>query len=182
MVNLLFKKDGVYVVIPEIDNSKRGEVENNPDFLFDTLYKNKISLYGGRVSIISNYSDFVYLIIDGIYIRIYGGDLEGTDSLSINTAAAYLNQIENLGVDTFLQNYKVQVQAIKDQLTEMSNQLAAEIAMKEDEVKSKMLAKIRKVLMSLILLVCTLSIHLNAGLDNYQYIDAYESVISQYAV
>lgn len=182
MKNLLFKKDGIYVVIPEIDDAKEEEVKNDPNLVYNYLHKDRNSLFGSRVRINCCSSSTLRLTIDGISLVYYDSCWRECSDISLDKAAAYLNQIENLGVDTFLQNYKVQMQAMKDQLTEMSNQLVAELAMNEDKEKTQMLANIRKALMSLILVVCTLSIHLNASIDNYQYIDAYESVISQYAV
>lgn len=187
MENLLFKKDSIYVVIPEIDDAKFEEVKNDPNLVYHSqgwsTTKEKSILYGGRVIVHGGGNELCYLQIDGIYLCRYNeNNWHKVDSLLLAEVCSYLNQIENLGVDTFLQNYKVQMQAMKDQLTEMSNQLVAELAMNEDKEKSQMLANIRKALLSLIWLVCTLSIHLNASIDNYQYIDAYESVISQYAV
>lgn len=188
MENLLFKKDGVYVVIPEIDDAKYEEVKNDPSLVYhyggwSLTAKKKSILYGGRVIVHAGGNAECCLKIDGLNIVCYQkGNWDERPFIPLDIVAAYLNQIENLGVDTFLQNYKAQMQALKDQLTEFSNQLAADLAIQEDAEKSRTLANIRKALLSLIWLVCTLSIHLNAGLDNYQYIDAYESVISQYAV
>lgn len=180
MENLLFKKDGVYVVIPEIAHVKQNEVKNDPNLVYHYDYKYHNVLYGGRVELKFYTSEELFFIVDGIYIEQYGAALSFSSSLNIGTVAAYLNQIENLGVDTFLENYKAQMQAMKEQLNEVGNQLAAELAVQEDAEKSKMLADIRKALLSLICLICTLSIHMNAGLDNYKYIDAAESVMTQY--
>lgn len=179
MENLLFKKDGVYVVIPEIDSCKSEEVLNDPNFVCNYDIKERSMLYGGRVNLRCNY-DSLYFKVDGIYIGYYNRQMSFCDTISIQMAANFLNQIENLGVDTFLQNYKASMEAMKDQLTEFSTQLVVELSAQEDEEKSKMLASIRKVLLSLICLICTLSLLKNTGLENHQYIEAAESVISQY--
>lgn len=186
MENLLFKKDGIYVVIPEIDEAKYEEVKNDSNLVYHygewrPTAKEKSILYGGRVIVHAGGNEECYLQIDGIYLCRYNkNNWHKDDLLPLAEVCSYLNQIENLGVDTFLQNYKAQMQAMKDQLTEMSNQLVVELAMNEDKEKAKMLADIRQVLLGLICLICTLSIHLNAGLDNYKYVDAAESVMTQY--
>ncbi len=181
MENLIFKKDGIYVIIPEVDRQKEVEVLNDPAFVYGPYEKNRAILYGGRVKIEMNSRETLYFIVDGIYINYYySNQLNLCDEISIQMAVNFLNQIENLGVDTFFQNYKASMQAMKDQLTELSNQLVVELSAHEDNEKSKMLDSIRNVLLSLICLLCTLSLFQNTGLENHQYIEAAESVISQY--
>ena len=99
----------------------------------------------------------------------------------IGQIVAYLNQIEQLGVDTFLENYKAAVIVQKEELSIMCDKLAAELQDHEDEEKGKMLNRMRAKIETLIGLLFLLTVNMNAGLDNHQYIDAYtecENIIS----
>jgi hypothetical protein len=84
-----------------------------------------------------------------------------------------------MGVDTFLDNYKKNLEDLKAQMKEMATTLENELKENEDSNKAKLLQKIRNIILSIIFLLFSLSINMNAGLDNYQYVDAYEAVIAQ---
>ena len=118
-------------------------------------------------------------IIDGFEIT----KKESIYSEILDKITAYLNQIEQLGVDTFLANYKAAIIAEKEELSAMCDKLAAELQLRENEEKEKTLSRLRSKIEDLIGLLFLLTINMNAGLDNQAYIDAYaesENVISQY--
>ena len=119
------------------------------------------------------------LCIDGFEIT----KKEYVSSEILDKITAYLNQIEQLGVDTFLANYKAAIIAEKEELSAMCDKLAAELQLRENEEKEKTLSRLRSKIEDLIGLLFLLTINMNAGLDNQAYIDAYaesENVISQY--
>lgn len=143
-------------------------------------------MYGGRVKIEreeswygSSLQSKFQLFIDGFEIT----KKEYVSSEILDKITAYLNQIEQLGVDTFLANYKAAIIAEKEELSAMCDKLAAELQLRENEEKEKTLSRLRSKIEDLIGLLFLLTINMNAGLDNQAYIDAYaesENVISQY--
>lgn len=177
-MNAIFKKENVYVLVRNIDYGKREQIFSDPSFVVADESKCECNLYGGRVYI---YGYGSCIDIDGISIKYFNGsDCSSTDSLSIDIICAYLNQIENLGVDTFLENYKKSLMVLKQELITMSEKYEQELAASEDDNKKKILEKIRAKIRNIVCLIFVLSINLNAGLDNHQYIDAYEEVASTY--
>ncbi len=119
------------------------------------------------------------LFIDGFEIC----EKKSVNSEILDKITAYLNQIEQLGVDTFLANYKAAIIVEKEELSAMCDKLAAELQLRENEEKEKTLSRLRSKIEDLIGLLFLLTINMNAGLDNQAYIDAYtesENVISQY--
>jgi hypothetical protein len=92
---------------------------------------------------------------------------------------AYLNQIEHLGIDTFLDNYKKNLEDFKAQMNEMATALENELKENEDSDKAQLLQKVKNLILSIIIILFSLSINMNAGLDNSQYEEAYEAIIAQ---
>jgi hypothetical protein len=126
--------------------------------------------------------------IDGIplhglesYSNNYGDlCLKLVDKFSLEQAAAYLNQLENLGVDSFLENYKLQIQEIKRELESKADSLQHELAIEQDNYKAGLLNSIKKVLFRLTILIFSLLVNMNAGLENHQYTEAYDQIINLY--
>lgn len=182
-MDAIFKKDNVYVILIDIGYDKEEQVFSDPSFVVAGSDKTKCSLYGGRVYVerdSKNYSVW-YIDIDGIAIkRFFGSEFEPTTKHDLEQICAFLNQIENLGVDTFLENYKKSLMSLKQELITMSEKYEQELAASEDEGKKKVLGNIRAVIRSIVCMLFVLSINLNAGLDNHQYINAYEEVANIY--
>lgn len=91
--------------------------------------------------------------------------------------------MEQLGVDTFLCNYKEAAKCLKNEVSSLSCKLEAELQVREDKEKERSLMHLRNIIDKLIGLLFLLTINMNAGLDNQTYINAYdqcENVISQY--
>lgn len=176
-MDAIFKKENVYVLVRDIDRSKEEDVYADPSFVLSNRRKHECYLYGGRVYVY-NLSD---LKIDGIKIQIFtGSECTLRDHLSPEQTCAILNQIENLGVDTFLENYKNSLITLKQDLTSMSDKYEQELAVSEDDDKKKILENLRKAIRNIVCMIFVLSINLNAGLDNHQYIAAYEEVANLY--
>ena len=119
--------------------------------------------------------------IDGF--EICEKELIGTNIL--DKIVAYLNQIEQLGVDTFLSNYKAAIIKKKEELSAMCDKIAAELQLHEDEAKEHTLSRLRSKIENLIGLLFLFTINMNAGLDNQTYIDAYtecENFISEHNI
>ena len=102
------------------------------------------------------------------------------DAIDIQTCTAYLNQIENLGIDTFLDNFKKQLLAFKDEIIELTNKYEQVQSVKFDENVSKKLDSLRQTLLELSMALFFLMVNLNAGLENQTYIDTYNTIVNQY--
>ena len=117
-MNSIFKKENVYVAIKGKNFRDGINLEDLDSLIFSPQYKykkNEVSLYGGRVYL-HYYNDDLTFAIDGIPIREihnYKNGLFASSSMEVDKATAFLNQIENLGVDSFLENYKSQLQEFK---------------------------------------------------------------------
>jgi hypothetical protein len=180
--------DGIYVYI------KNGSIANADEYIsiLEDRYKSESNLFGGRVHVYATglNGDGVGLTIDGINIidikegKITSNNVSYTygkrsSDLSFPQVTAYLNQIEHLGVDTFLDNYKKNLEDFKAQMNEMATALENELKENEDSGKAQLLQKVKNLILNIIIILFSLSINMNAGLDNDRYEDAYEAVIAQ---
>lgn len=187
---MILFKNGVYTLIEHsLTDAQIEELSKDKSFVVSTTLNGSgtrtFPLYGGRVKIkMEEYGyyrgQFLFqLFIDGFEIC----EKKSVNSEILDKITAYLNQIEQLGVDTFLANYKAAIIAEKEELSAMCDKLAAELQLRENEEKEKTLSRLRRKIEDLIGLLFLLTINMNAGLDNQTYIDAYaesENVISQY--
>lgn len=171
----IFKNENVYVYINN-DEDNKAPID---DVCILTDGKSNTFLYGGRVELWAYY-DKVELDIDGISIGKVDGDVSIEYRLSYSAATAYLNQIENLGVDTFLENYKHQLQQLKQEMEKFADDLQQELAVNYDEKKAQELSKYKKFILTLGCVLFALFINMNAGLENQHYISAYENIINSY--
>lgn len=175
----IFKKDNVYVVIKYKSVRNDVDLKELEDYIVGDSRKREANLYGGRVFI-----SYEEMYIDGIQIREYNltstGDASCSVDLSYNKMASYLNQIENLGVDTFLENYKLQLLNFKKELEAMATNIEHDLSLEQNDSMSATLKSIRKVLLNINFVILSLLINLNAGLDNLSYINAYDTILSLY--
>lgn len=177
----IFLVNGVYICIDDNRSYKR-EVEEEQTFIVKE--DERCVLFGGRVVVKGDgyYGDdyFCTLSIDGI--ELYNFET-GARIFSIEAITAYLNQMEQLGVDTFLCNYKEAAKCLKNEVSSLCCKLEAELQVREDEEKEKSLMRLRNKIDELIGLLFLLTINMNVGLDNQTYTNAYdqcENIISQY--
>lgn len=175
----IFLVNGVYVCIDD-DRSYKEEVEEEQTFIVKE--DGRCVLFGGRVVVKGDryYGDYYYtLSIDGIMLY----NLKTEYDFSIEAITAYLNQMEQLGVDTFLCNYKEAVKCLKNEVSSLSCKLEAELQVCEDKEKESLLKRLRDKIEDLIGLLFLLTVNINAGIDNHTYINAYDecdNIISQY--
>lgn len=181
-MNAIFFKNGVYIAISQ-DVRDGIDEETIEDVVYDYNYKDDVFLFGGRVHVRYKGDSTATIQIDGILVlllNIRHDSLEAKGELSLECIAAYLNQIENLGVDTFLNNYKENLASIKAEFTKQAENMAQELSAQYDEDKSSTLEKLRKSIRLLSVLLFSLMINLNAGLENHVYQEAYNNIINLY--
>lgn len=187
MGKMIFFKNGVYTLIEHsLTDKEIEELSKDKSFVVSSTKSgsglNTFSLYGGRVKIEREESWYGSSLQSKFQLFIDGFEITKKEYI-LDKITAYLNQIEQLGVDTFLANYKAAIIAEKEELSAMCDKLAAELQLRENEEKEKTLSRLRSKIEDLIGLLFLLTINMNAGLDNQAYIDAYaesENVISQY--
>lgn len=177
----IFLVNGVYVCIDDNRSYKR-ELEEEQTFIVKE--GGRCVLFGGRV-VVKGSSLGSELSIDGIELMniAIGETIHLSKRFSIEAITAYLNQMGQLGVDTFLCNYKETAKCLKNEVSSLSCKLEAELQVREDKEKERSLKRLRKIIDGLIGLLFLLSINMNAGIDNHTYINAYdecENIISQY--
>lgn len=184
----IFKKDNVYVTVIDQFTRKDIQKENMDTLIFspeNEYHKKEVLLYGGRVSLKEKNSYYdVSLSIDGIKIQyIQYSDYLGYDlseKLNIEKATAYLNQMENLGIDTFLENYKQQLVTFKKEMEEKLEKMEQEQSLHYDEKKVFPIQTLKKQIFELAITIFFLLINMNAGLDNQTYTDAYNEIFNLY--
>lgn len=195
----IFFKNGVYVYSEEkfkFDNDDNKAKTDVSIIVSDDRHFQRNYLYGGRVRV-SLFSDGSgYLTIDGIEIKRfyspYTSDetcavIEVTASLGAQKVTAYLNQIEQLGIDTFLENYKTTLENFKADIMVLCEKY--ESLLKEEEPNSEsadtykdFLDRARSCLTILTIILFSLACNMKTGLDNHVYEDAYNEVLAEYDV
>ena len=182
----IFKNENVYVYI-DTDNEPTSQIDEEKAFIVGEG-KNSNILYGGRVKVSYlsyrngwniNY-DTLSLKIDGIEIRKLYSNATFYESSTPSEIVAYLNQIENLGVDSFLENYKQQLQQMKIEFEAFADGLQQELTINYDEKKAEELSKYKRFILYLGCVIFALLINMNAGLQNQDYINAYDNIINTY--
>lgn len=168
-------KDNVYVYIrrkecKDENIGQKEEVFEIPNYNSNNIYY----LYGGRVKIIlNNRSDGNEIIIDGMSIfRLDEYHNLGKVFLP-TTICAYLNQIHQLGIDTFLANYRVAIENLKIETMNKLNES------KTTNDKS-LISNLNDILDKLTAILFALWMNMNAGLDNHIYTETYNNIINLY--
>lgn len=196
-MEVIFFRNGTYVCVDDtkvnesLEQFKEEDFENDSTVVYyrgdNYCWGLLSSLYGGRVRL-GNFGMF----IDGLCI--YNIKIESFSSsyyayypsvgeyLSIEKITAYLNQIEQLGVDTFLKNYKEALLNFKKEMLEMSEKLESDLQIKEDGDKRRYLERIKKDIIRIMIILVGFMVYMDAGLDNHIYSDTYEEIISEYSV
>lgn len=180
----IFKNENVYVYIDDKNVYKDSIKEVNMFIIGEE--KHRCLLYGGRVEIEhyrmnGYYQDWGFnLHVDGIEILDISKDGHFKIYNYPSRAVAYLNQIENLGVDSFLENYKLQLQQIKLEFESYADGIQQELAINYDEKKAEKLSNYKEFILTLGCVIFALLINMNAGLQNQDYINAYDNIINTY--
>ena len=185
IMEAILLKNGIYIgvdtyVDKSLDDSKIQESKEFVVINCNSNPKREAILFGGRVHV-SCYQGW-HLSVDGIKIKV----LEYTTDYpyfanSLQNVVVYLNQMQQLGVDTFLSNYKLSLEKTKEELTVICDKLEGELSVQENEGKAKLLAKLRGVIIEMIVILFGLMVDVNVGLDNHNYVDAYNEIVIEYS-
>ena len=184
IMEAILLENGIYIgvdtnVDESLDNSK---IQESKELVCCGEYSSDNAiLFGGRVGV-RYYSDW-NLSVDGIEIKVlkYWNDLPYFAN-SFQNVVACLNQMQQLGVDTFLANYKLSLEKTKEELTVICDKLEGELSVQENEWKAKLLAKLRNVIIEMIVVLFALMVDVNVGLDNHNYVDAFNKIVNEYSV
>ncbi len=180
-MNAIIKHENVYVWV-----KNKEELRADANLEESIFYKfgrgGHWDLYGGRVVLHNIYSQTTLRMeIDGIPIYVcefgsgdFGWGIYQEKELEPPTVVAYLNQIEHLGVDPFLDNYKKQLQEFKKDVENLLHGLES------NSKNESLISKLQKVLGCIIVLIFSLSVNMNVGLTNQHYANAYETIVNTY--
>lgn len=173
--------NGLYVFVK--DNSKELS-DNIPDE--EIVVSSNIAdkqLVGGRIRLAKN---GVRLYVDGIKIQTISydesdGQITFCQDLPKDSVCSYLNQIEMLGVDTFLENYKQSLLKAKSNYEDLAHKLENNISISPDNTNLKRrLRYINEFLSEVICIIFILAINMNAGMDNHLYSNSFSEFINLY--
>lgn len=161
-------KDNVYVYIRDKECKDENIGQKEEVFKLPGIY----DLYGGRVEIrLSN--NISSLTIDGISIIRLDEYYSLDKDLPLNTICAYLNQIHQLGIDTFLANYKVAIENLKIETINKLNE-------SKTTNNKTLISDLNDILDKLTAILFALWMNMNAGLDNHIYTETYNNIINLY--
>ncbi len=161
-------KDNVYVYIESKECKDENIMQKEEVFKLPGIY----DLYGGRVEI-RLYNNTSNLIIDGISIIRLDEYYSLDENLRLNTICAYLNQIHQLGIDTFLANYKVAIENLKIETINKLNE-------SKTTNNKTLISDLNDILDKLTAILFALWMNMNAGLDNHIYTETYNNIINLY--
>lgn len=196
----IFFQNGVYVYSEEEfdfeDDDNKEKTDVSIIVSADSPYgSDSRLLYGGRVKVCLRYDLGCRLTIDGVGIKGFNNKFSSeacamiyvTDNLTTQKVTAYLNQIEQLGIDTFLENYKTALENFKADIMVLCEKY--ESLLKEEEPNSEsantykdFLDRARACLTILTIILFSLACNMKTGLDNHVYEDAYNEVLVEYDV
>ncbi len=195
----IFFQNGVYVCSEEEfdfeDDDNKVKTDDSIIVSVDSPYDSDSRLlYGGRVKVYLERHE-CNLTVDGIEIKGFDNKSSNescamiyvTDDLTTQKVTAYLNQIEQLGIDTFLENYKTALENFKADIMVLCEKY--ESLLKEEEPNSgsantykDFLDRARACLTILTIILFSLTCNMKTGLDNHVYDDAYNEVLAEYNV
>lgn len=140
-------------------------------------------MFGGRIRLTRSGEG---LSVDGIKIQAiiyddYDGQLTFNQDLPKDSVCSFLNQIEMLGVDTFLDNYKQSLLDAKEKYEDLARKIETTISISPDNSNLKRrLGYINEFIGEVISIIFMLSINMNAGMDNHMYSNAFSEFINLY--
>lgn len=178
IMEAILLKNGIYIGVDTYANKSlnNSKIQESKELVYCDESDSAI-LFGGRVDV-SCYQGW-HLSVDGI--KIIATDYPYFAN-SLQNVVAYLNQMQQLGVDTFLTNYKQSLEKTKEGLTVICDKLEGELSVQENEEKAKLLAKLRGVIIEMIFILFGLMVDVNVGLDNHNYVDTYNEIVNEYSV
>lgn len=179
-MNAIFKKDNVFVYVTDIPLKVWEIQEVEPSYVIDVQNAGyEKYLYGGRVKIEFFYYKLgaVRLFVDGI--EICNGSRYLEKYLTIEAVVCYLNQMEILGVDTFLDNYKKALHEFKEELSILENKIEGSLTVcKDEDIRKK--DEIKEIHFHVSSLIHDLTMHIPVGIDDDEYERIYHDITSRY--
>ena len=187
-MNAIFKKDNVYVFVKNKEvREDISEDDVKKDIVLDDEYQSENEenvLYGGRVYLSCDRSwSNCYLDVDGICIGcicMSDGIFDWSARLDMSKVTAYLNQMENLGIESFLEHYKKQLQELKKGIEDEIVAIQRELDVEHDEEKVSHIDSLKEFIRQISCVIFSLLLNMNAGLDNHCYTEAYDAIINLY--
>ena len=137
-------------------------------------------MFGGRIRLTTR------LYVDGIIIKVINfddsdGKILFEEVLPTDSVCSFLNQIEMLGVDTFLDNYKQSLLDAKEKYEDLARKIETNISISPDNSNLKRrLRYINEFIGEVISIIFMLAINMNAGMDNHMYSNAFSEFINLY--
>lgn len=176
--------NGVYLFVK--DNSSEFS-ENLPEgaIVVDNNSAEK-QLFGGRIRLSRLNRTGARLYVDGIIIKVINfddsdGKILFEEVLPTDSVCSFLNQIEMLGVDTFLENYKQSLLDAKEKYEDLARKIEANISISPNDSELKRrLRFINEFLGEMICIIFMLAINMNAGMDNHMYSNAFSEFVNLY--
>ena len=176
-MDAILKKDNVFVYVKDLSY----EVEKNSSFISSPY--TSFELYGGRIQCDGNYDNvhdaLCYLYIDGINI-VNDWGINDPNDLPIRTVVAYLNQMEALGIEAFLENYKKALQEFEKELSGMEERLARCLTINDDGDERQRLNNIVDIHFKVSTEIFRLSKHMPINVENQKYEEVKQDFLSQF--
>ena len=136
-------------------------------------------LFSGRVLLTMKDNQKGELSVNGIDI-CEGMQDALTSVLSGETIAAYLHLMNSLGIDKFLEYYKKVVKEYSDEMSALEETLEYRLSERQNKDVWKRLSTIRDIRFRLSFMIFNLSILMPTGINDSQYEEAYNRIVSRY--
>ena len=174
--------NGVYLFVKDSSSEFSENIPEEAIVVDDNTAEKQ--LFGGRIRLTRSPSG-VQLYVDGIKIQViyinYDGQLTFEQDLPEDSVCSFLNQIEMLGVDTFLDNYKQSLLDAKEKYEDLARKIETNISISPDDSNLKRrLEYINEFISEVICIIFMLAINMNAGMDNHMYSNAFSEFINLY--
>lgn len=174
--------NGVYLFVKDSSSEFSENIPEEAIVVDDSTEEKQ--LFGGRIRLI-NSSFGVQLYVDGLKIQViyinHDGQLTFEQDLPEDSVCSFLNQIEMLGVDTFLDNYKQSLLDAKEKYEDLARKIETNISISPDDSNLKRrLEYINEFISEVICIIFMLAINMNAGMDNHMYSNAFSEFINLY--
>lgn len=175
IVDTIIFKDGIYTHIC-VPHEKLEELRDK-EILYAENWDESYDLYGGRVKLTCRGD--VKFTIDGI-------NIDFGNPTPYSTAANFLNQIEQCGIDVFLEKYKETVEILKEKLEKEKQELEFKQQQEDDENEKYKIGydiqAIKRRIDHFLFIFLLLLMHYPTGIELSQYTNIYNDIITLYSL
>lgn len=180
----IIKREGIYVSIYQLPVNTREVLIENEQVIVGEFHREddvcECHLYGGRVLVSYEQTQEYYLQVDGI--RIIDFSLYSNNcSLDIERVTHYLNQIEQLGVDKFVENYKTVIIQRQEALMQEKSEIEKILENQESPKLLNRLEKLRDLSRDSLFILFMLMMHQPCGIGDAKYIDVFNTITTIYS-